>query len=145
MKQPRIDTLTNRTNEEARDLFNNPSTTLSTFSICDSSNCSQADRERGSQCGHDSRKLVEQDREQPMHCGECQEKPKPCLNVAEERQSFLDGTELKNKVSPDANFRSHFLSSMDDGKFCQQDWKDLFHLNFDKRGTSLGMEGGDYY
>lgn len=113
-KQPCIDTQPNRTNEDVWNLSNNPS---ATFSISDRpcNNNNQADQKQQGQSGYNSKKLIEQDREQQMHSGDCQEMYSSHSQDGEQRESFLDDTKLKYKVSPDKGFRPRFLSSMDDG------------------------------
>lgn len=113
-KQPWITVQPNKTSEDVRNLSNNPS---ATFSISDTShdNYSQADEKQQDQGGYHSQKPVEQDREQQMHCGDCQEMHTSHSQHTEQGESYLDDTKSRNKVSPDKGIRPHFLSSMDDG------------------------------
>lgn len=115
-KQPWITVQPNKTSEDVRNLSNNPS---ATFSISDTShdNYSQADEKQQGQGGYHSQKPVEQDREQQMHCGDCQEMHTSHSQHTEQGESYLDDTKSRNKVSPDKGIRPHFLSSMDDGEF----------------------------
>ena len=115
-KQPWITVQPNKTSEDVRNLSNNPSVT---FSISDTShdNYSQADEKQQGQGGYHSQKPVEQDREQQMHFGDCQEMHTSHSQHTEQGGSYLDDTKSRNKVSPDKGIRPHFLSSMDDGEF----------------------------
>ncbi|XP_078377039.1 uncharacterized protein LOC144660307 [Oculina patagonica] len=79
--------------------------------------CCQGERERNSYSGDHSVTLMGHEIEQDLYSGEYQRKSMSHLQGIEERESFLDDTQVKNKVASEApaNSRSEFFSSMDDG------------------------------
>ena len=67
-----------------------------------------------------SQNLIDNKREQDLHCGEYQRKSESGFQGVNERGDFLSDSQLKNKATsetPKNYSMSTFLSSMDDGKF----------------------------
>lgn len=109
VKRPQVERLSNGKQEE----------TLLNLTRKGKSNCCQGERKRNSYSGDHSVTLMDHEIEQDLYCGEYQRKSMSRLQGIEERESFLDDTQVKNKVTSEApaNSRSEFFSSMDDGKF----------------------------
>lgn len=108
MKRPRVERLSNGEEE----------VTLMNLAREGRSNCRRGERKRNNYCGNHSRNSMDHGKEQDLYCGKSQRKTEPYLHGIEERESFLDDTQVKHKAASEApvNSGSKFLSSMDDGK-----------------------------